>query len=459
MDGRRKPDPKPERENELIDGEIIDLTQVIEGGDNDDIIDLENILEQPDGAPEKMDEAALPPVDDISTEETAALPDDTDDDIIDLEDVTTTLEADLADPEPYTDAMATEKAQPETEPDDDEAVIDLLDVAALGTSAEDDTAAAAGEEEVTADMGEELDEDIIDLEDVATTLETDMADPETDTLTADEVQPETEPDEDEPVIDLLDVADIDTPGEDDMAAMAGEQEVTVDMDEELDEDIIDLEDVATTLETDMADPETDTLTADEVQPETEPDEDEPVIDLLDVADIDTPGEDAVEPPEEDDEAGIIDLTDIEAPESDDKEFADLQSRAEAMLTDTESTVESSPDPIDKETPEEAAETAGPDADFKVLDEDEIDALTEPEAIAQPAAAVPPFSPVAMPESPVADPVRPTDQQVEVALERVIEKIYGQKIEKMMIQTIEKTVKREIEKIKTALLEDSDGMAG
>jgi hypothetical protein len=382
MDGRRKPDPKPERENELIDGEIIDLTQVIEGGDNDHIIDLENILEQPDGAPEKMDEAALPPVDDISTEETAALPDDTDDDIIDLEDVATTLEADLADPEPYTDAMATEKAQPETEPDDDEAVIDLLDVAALDTSGDDDMAAAAGEEEVTADMGEELDDDIIDLEDVATTLETDMADPETDTLTADEVQPETEPDEDEPVIDLLDVAD-----------------------------------------------------------------------------IDTPGEDAVEPPEEDDEAGIIDLTDIEAPESDDKEFADLQSRAEAMLTDTESTVESSPDPIDKETPEEAAETAGPDADFKVLDEDEIDALTEPEAIAQPAAAVPPFSPVAMPESPVADPVRPTDQQVEVALERVIEKIYGQKIEKMMIQTIEKTVKREIEKIKTALLEDSDGMAG
>jgi hypothetical protein len=383
MDGRRKPDPKPEKENELIDGEIIDLTQVIEGGDNDDIIDLEDILEQPDGAPEKMDEAALSPVNDISTEEIAALPDDTNDDIIDLEDVATTLEADMADPEPHTDPMATEEAQPETGPDDDEAVIDLLDVAALDTSGDDDMAAAAGEEEVTADMDEELDDDIIDLEDVATTLEPDMADPE---------------------------------------------------------------------------PETDTLTADEVQPETEPDEDEPVIDLLDVADIDTPGEDAVEPPEDDDEAGIIDLTDIEEPESDNEEFAELQSRAEAMLTDTsESTVESDQDLLDEETPEEAAETAGPDADFRVMDEE--DALFEPEPVPQPDAAVPTFSPVAMPESPAADPIQPTDQQVEAALERVIEKIYGQKIEQMMVQAIEKTVKREIEKIKTALLEDSDGMAG
>ena len=141
-----------------------------------------------------------------------------------------------------------------------------------------------------------------------------------------------------------------------------------------------------------------------------------------------------------------------------EEFADLQSRAEAMLTEASgSTVEPAPDPIDEETPEEAAETAGPDADFGVLDEN--DDLVEPEPVAQPAAPVPPFSPETMPESPAAEPIRPTDQQVDAALERVIEKIYSEKIEQMMIQTIEKTVRREIEKIKTALLEDSDGMAG
>jgi hypothetical protein len=213
--------------------------------------------------------------------------------------------------------------------------------------------------------------------------------------------------------------------------------------------------VATTLDADMADtePESDTVPADEAEPLIEADqEDEAVIDLMEVAALDSPAEDAVEPSDDDDQSGVIDLTDIEAPEPDDEEFADLQSRAEAMLAEAPgSTVESAPDLIDQETPEEAAETAGPDVDFRALNEK--DALVEPEPVAQPVA------PVIMAESPAPDPIRPTDQQVDAALERVIEKIYSEKIEQMMIQTIEKTVKREIEKIKTALLEDSDGMAG
>jgi hypothetical protein len=293
MDGRRRPDLKPEKENEPVDEEIIDLTQVIEGEDNDDIIDLNDILEQPDQASEETDETALPLVDVISTEAPADLADVADDDIIDLENVATTLEADMADTEP-----------------------------------------------------------------------------ESDTVPADEAEPLIEADQ----------------------------------------------------------------------------EDEAVIDLMDVAALDSPAEDAVEPSDDDD------LTDIEAPGPDDEEFADLQSRAEAMLAEAPgSTVESAPDLIDQETPEEAAETAGPDVDFRALDEK--DALVEPEPVAQPVA------PVIMAESPAPDPIRPTDQQVDAALERVIEKIYSEKIEQMMIQTIEKTVKREIEKIKTALLEDSDGMAG
>jgi hypothetical protein len=462
MDGRREPDPKPERENEPVDEEIIDLTQVIEGGDNDDIIDLNDILEQPDQASEETDEAAIPLVDVISTEAPADLNDVADDDIIDLEDVATTLEADMAD----------------TEPDqEDEAVIDLMDVAALDAPAKDAvTPTAADEEEVTADI-DEADDDIIDLEDVATTLEADVADtePESDVLPSGKVEPAVEPDqEDEAVIDLMDVAALDAPEEDAVTpTTADEEEVTAGIDE-TDDDIIDLEDVATTLEADMADtePESGELPADEAEPLTEADqEDEAVIDLMDVAALDAPEEDALAPSAADeeevtadidetdvDQAGVIDLTDIEASESDKEEFADLQSRAEAMLTEASgSTVEPAPDPIDEETPEEAAETAGPDADFGVLDEN--DDLVEPEPVAQPAASVPPFSPETMPESPAAEPIRPTDQQVDAALERVIEKIYSEKIEQMMIQTIEKTVRREIEKIKTALLEDSDGMAG
>ena len=256
MDGRREPDPKPERENEPVDEEIIDLTQVIEGGDNDDIIDLNDILEQPDQASEETDEAAIPLVDVISTEAPADLNDVADDDIIDLEDVATTLEADMAD---------TETDQ------EDEAVIDLMDVAALDAPEEDAvTPTTADEEEVTADI-DEADDDIIDLEDVATTLEADVADtePESDALPSGKVEPAVEPDqEDEAVIDLMDVAALDAPEEDAVTPTAAdEEEVTADIDE-ADDDIIDLEDVATTLEADMpdTDPESGELPADEAEP-------------------------------------------------------------------------------------------------------------------------------------------------------------------------------------------------
>ena len=63
------------------------------------------------------------------------------------------------------------------------------------------------------------------------------------------------------------------------------------------------------------------------------------------------------------------------------------------------------------------------------------------------------APLLVPVSP-SEPVPLTEAQIEAALERTIEKIYGEKIEQLMIRTIEKTVTREIARIKNALLEET-----
>jgi hypothetical protein len=479
MDGGRKPDPKPENENELTDEEIIDLTQVLEGGDDDDIIDLNEVLEQPGQAPDETDEGIIPLVDAIPAEKATTLPEDTDEAIIDLGETATTMDASISDTEPEIPPLSADETPPEREVDED--VIDLLDMTALDTHQEEVPAApSADDEKETAAFSEDTDEDIIDLEDVTTTLDADIAetDPESGALPADEGSPSIEEDED--IIDLEDVtttldADIAETDPESGALPADEGSPSV----EEDEDIIDLEDVTTTLDADITetDPESGALPADEGSPSTEEDED--IIDLLDVNATDTTEEEPVESPATEVEAHIIDLMDIEkpAPEvSEDEELADLESRAEAMLiSPAESTGETGEIPYDAETPEEAAETAGPDTGIMALDESEslvengqaaADPAAPPEAdtpdTVEPAAqadSAVAFSPVLSPEPPAAEPSPPTDQQVEAALERVIEKIYGEKIEQMMIQTIEKTVKREIEKIKNALIEDTDGMVG
>ena len=48
----------------------------------------------------------------------------------------------------------------------------------------------------------------------------------------------------------------------------------------------------------------------------------------------------------------------------------------------------------------------------------------------------------------------TPQQLEAALERVIEKMFSEKIEKILSEVIEKTVTREIEKLKNILTDDT-----
>lgn len=61
------------------------------------------------------------------------------------------------------------------------------------------------------------------------------------------------------------------------------------------------------------------------------------------------------------------------------------------------------------------------------------------------------------EPPVApEAVELTPEQIESALERVIEKVYGQKIQAIMMGLIEEKVTGEIEKIKSLILDETDG---
>ncbi|MCB2145307.1 MAG: hypothetical protein KQI81_02460 [Deltaproteobacteria bacterium] len=355
MDGRHEPDPQPENENELNDEQAIDLTQIVEGGDNGDIIDLTEILEGPEQALDdgvEPEEAIIPLVDTISTGPSTDLPEDTDDEIIELTAVAAAPETPAVKPIAESAPM----------PDEDEG-----------------------------------DEEVIDLMDVATTLETDMA--------------EAEPD---------------------VPATMSDASVSETEDED---DVIDLMDVATTPEADTADaelPDHATI-SEETTGITE--EDEPIIDLLD----------AVEPPSEEAETAV---------DADD-ELTDLETRAQAILTDAT-------DAFDYETPEEAAETAGPDSDFMVFedgtaitDESAPSAIVENEPkMPEPVADGMLFSPVS-----TSEPISLTEAQVEAALERTIEKIYGEKIEQLMIRAIEKTVTKEIARIKNALLGDDDDTVG
>jgi hypothetical protein len=177
----------------------------------------------------------------------------------------------------------------------------------------------------------------------------------------------------------------------------------------------------------------------------QPAEEEPIIDLLD----------AVEPQPK----GAAAVGDA------DEEFTDLESRAQAILNDASVSSE-------YETPEEAAETAGPDDERLVFEAERIIApATIPTARTvrpEPFAEEPPsagestdaslYAPFPSPATRAEAETPPlTEQQIEAALERVIKKIYGEKIEHLLIQTIDKTIRREIEKIKNALQEDGDGM--
>ena len=432
MDGRQKPDADPENKNDLNDDEIIDLTKVLQDGDNDDIINLTEVLEQPDRpaalTDDNVSEAAIPLTDAIASDEAADISQENEDDIIDLTNMEVAAET-AADDLPAS-SMEEDGEAPEEE------IIDLMDVATTlesEISATEIEGSDVGREVAT--EPEEDEEEIIDLMDVATAAEpggSDAAAPEA--MVEDTVAPDEDQDE---IIDLLEVT---TPVEPETAQM---DHAAADEAVEADEEIIDLTDVAPTAPAAL---ESESQAPEIAPAETVVTEDEEPIELTDVA---SPEESQTAEAEVDVDQPAIGEADL----PDEDEFADLENRADAMLTDTVA-------PLDFETPLEAAETAGPDAEFGLLETESLAEEAdgpEPVKAADAPAGEAMFAPATTPGEP-ALPEAPslTAEQVDDALTRVIEKVYGEKIEQLMLQTIEKTVTREIEKIKAALLENDDG---
>ena len=180
------------------------MTQIVEGGDDNDVIDLTDILEKPDQALDAVvepEEAVIPLVDAIPTETSVDVTDDTDDEIIDLTEVTSAPKTPAVEP-------IAESAPVFSEDDVDEEVIDLMDVATTRDTdvveADPDVPAGMAEEPVRTTQDED---DVIDLLDVATIPEADTA--ETDLQGQAAVPEETAGtmEEDEPTIDVLDAVE------------------------------------------------------------------------------------------------------------------------------------------------------------------------------------------------------------------------------------------------------------
>jgi hypothetical protein len=63
--------------------------------------------------------------------------------------------------------------------------------------------------------------------------------------------------------------------------------------------------------------------------------------------------------------------------------------------------------------------------------------------------------VAADEISVPDEIYVSDEKIQTALERVIEKKFAEKIEPLLFETMERVILQEIQKIKTTLLKDMD----
>lgn len=94
---------------------------------------------------------------------------------------------------------------------------------------------------------------------------------------------------------------------------------------------------------------------------------------------------------------------------------------------------------------------------------ELDTVAQPPEPAEEAGVIDLLEPVEAKPTPQQDaqaasdaaatlPLHLREEQIEAALERVIEKVYAQKIEHMLTHSVAETVKREIEKIKNEILE-------
>ncbi len=109
MDGRRRPDLQPENENDPNHEEILDLTKIVEGEDDDDIIDLDDILEPTDQAADEPEET-----------------------VIDLMDVATTLEADISEAERGISTLKPEEGADTVGPDTDFMLIEDVETTTPG---------------------------------------------------------------------------------------------------------------------------------------------------------------------------------------------------------------------------------------------------------------------------------------------------------------------------------------
>ena len=247
-------------------------------------------------------------------------------------------------------------------------------------------------------------------------------------------QPENDYDlNDEDVIDLNQIVDEDDNDIIDLTNVLEKPDRRADAADASDEDIITLTDA-------IAEPETIDL----------PDEtDDDIIDLLDMTAAGPSQDNGLSSPSMDEsEEDIIDLADPV-----------VDPVAESVMDAGE------PRAVGTEESGDADEVADP-SDLDLSDADTVEEAAPAEAplgderSAKDAAhAATLTSVISPPPSPAAEPIPLTDQQVEDALESVIEKIYSEKIEQLMIQTIEKTVQHEIEKIKNALMEDGDNQDG
>ncbi len=144
---------------------------------------------------------------------------------------------------------------------------------------------------------------------------------------------------------------------------------------------------------------------------------------------------------------------------------DLENQSEKMMSDDEEIIEltdevsiSDEDEVIELTEEVASDSEG-DEVIELTDvvdsEDEVIELTDrvsdssigssEEAVSDNANTLP------------VDAVTP--EQINVALERTIEKLYGQKIESLLVEIVQKKVSEEIEKIKKMILDGSSDNEG
>jgi hypothetical protein len=104
---------------------------------------------------------------------------------------------------------------------------------------------------------------------------------------------------------------------------------------------------------------------------------------------------------------------------------------------------------------ELTEIVEDDADSDLPLHEDIIELTDSDADAQDEVMEDIWEDPTLPEEDLPDMVPMSTQQLETALERVIERKFAEKIEPMLFEAMERVIAREIKKIKESLQKDLD----